>query len=169
LVEIILRNGIEVEQFAQGASEGIGVKGARGGEFGSWLENTGDDHGDDGIALPAGMLVDELVELQTVQGAKDSGDVAVRARADDVEGLRKRGAQGSGAFQNGAEGVELGRRPIREIGEGAVADLAVETEGLAEEDGGRGVAIGDSGDVHAYYISQHYNIYKHNITYYMTT
>jgi hypothetical protein len=39
-----------------------------------------------------------------------------------------------------------------EIGEGAVADLAVAAEGLAEEDGGRGVAVGDGGDVHAYII-----------------
>jgi hypothetical protein len=43
---------------------------------------------------------------------------------------------------------------MREVGEGAVADLAVETKGLAEEDSGRGVAVGDVGDVHAYILSQ---------------
>jgi hypothetical protein len=39
-----------------------------------------------------------------------------------------------------------------EVGEGAVADLAAETEGLAEEDGGRGVAVGHGGDVHVYIV-----------------
>ena len=39
-----------------------------------------------------------------------------------------------------------------EVGEGAVADLAVEAERFAEENGGRGAAVGDGGDVHAYMI-----------------
>jgi hypothetical protein len=39
-----------------------------------------------------------------------------------------------------------------EVGKSAVADLAAETEGLAEEDSGRGVAVGHRGDIHAYII-----------------
>ena len=35
-----------------------------------------------------------------------------------------------------------------EIGDGAVVDLAVLAEAFAEEDSGRGVAVGDYGDVH---------------------
>jgi len=77
-----------------------------------------------------------------VQGAEDGGNVAVRAGADDIEGLRKRGAKGSSAFQDGAESIDLRRGPMREVGEGAVVDLAVKTERLAKEDGGRGVAVG---------------------------
>jgi hypothetical protein len=92
--------------------------------------------------------------------------MAMRAGADDIEGLRKRRAKGSGALQNGPESVELCGGPMREVGEGAVADLAVEAEGLAEEDSGRGVAVGDSGHVHAYYISQKYN--KHKIIFIFT-
>ena len=61
-------------------------------------------------------------------------------------------------FKTAAESIDLGGGPMREVGEGAVADLAVETEGLAEEDSGRGVAVGDAGDVHAYSISYKYNI-----------
>jgi hypothetical protein len=78
--------------------------------------------------------------------------MAMGAGADDVEGLRQRGADGSSAFQDGAECVDFGRRPMGDVGEGAVEDLAVETEGFAEEDGGRGVAVGYGGDVHAYII-----------------
>jgi hypothetical protein len=46
------------------------------------------------------------------------------------------------------------RGEMRKIGESPGLDFAVVAEGFAEEDGGRGVAIGYGGDVHAYTISQ---------------
>jgi hypothetical protein len=115
------------------------------------------------------MFIDEGVEMQFLESAEDSGDMAVRAGADDVESLRERGADGSGAFQDGAEGVELSGRPMGNVGEGTVADFAVKPKGLAEENGGRGVAVGDGGYVHAYILSQYYRNSKTNHTVYMTT
>jgi hypothetical protein len=56
-----------------------------------------------------------------------------------------------------------------EVGKSAVADLAAETEGLAEEDSGRGVAVGHRGDIHAYIIQISEHNSKYNLTYYMTT
>ena len=50
-----------------------------------------------------------------------------------------------------------------DIGEGASLDFAVLTVGFAQEDGGRGVAVGDGGDVHAYIIRDYNTIYKQNI------
>src|ERR1039457_2472020 len=41
-----------------------------------------------------------------------------------IEGLRQRSADGSGALQDRAEGVELSRGPMGEVGKSAVADLA---------------------------------------------
>jgi hypothetical protein len=108
------------------------------------------------------MFIDEGVEMQSLESAEDGDDMAVRAGADDVEGLRKRGAEGSGAHEDGAQGIDLRRRPMGEVGESAVVDLAVEAEGLAEEDGGRGVAVGDGGDVHVYIISSIIQYSKHN-------
>jgi hypothetical protein len=102
--------------------------------------------------MVAGMWIDEGVEVQTSEGAEDGGDVAVRAGADDVEGLRERGAERGGTLEDGAEGVDLSRGPVREIGEGSVEDFATLAEGFAEEDSGRGVAVGDGGDIHAYII-----------------
>src|SRR5437016_1475139 len=49
------------------------------------------------------------------------------------------------------------------VGEGASLDFAVLAIGFAEKDGGRGVAIGDGSDVHAYIIWQHMRLYKHYI------
>jgi hypothetical protein len=40
-------------------------------------------------------------------------------------------------------------RPVGEVGEGAVLDLAVLAKGLAQEDGGRGVAVGGGRSVRA--------------------
>jgi hypothetical protein len=168
-IEFIFGRGIEMEDFGEGAAESIGVKGASGGEFGGWFENAGNDHGQDQIARMAGMWIDEGVEMQTLESAEDSGDVAVRAGADDVEGLRERSADGGGALENGAEGIDLRRGPMGEIGESAVEDLAVLAEGLAEEDGGRGVAVRDGGDIHAYIMRQINRTCKHNINIYMPT
>jgi hypothetical protein len=56
-----------------------------------------------------------------------------------------------------------------EIGDGAVVDLAVFAEALAQEDGGWGVAVGHDGDVHVYMISEKAQQNKHNLITYMTT
>jgi hypothetical protein len=40
---------------------------------------------------------------------------------------------------------------VGEVGEGAVLDLAMLAIGFAEEKGGRGVAVGDSGDINDSY------------------
>ena len=39
---------------------------------------------------------------------------------------------------------------MSDVGDGAGLDFAVEAVGFTEQDGGRGVAIGDGGDIHAY-------------------
>ena len=52
---------------------------------------------------------------------------------------------------------------MSDVGDGASLDFAVEAIGFAEEDGGRGVAIGDGGDIHAYLISQIHHTHKHKI------
>jgi len=42
-----------------------------------------------------------------------------------------------------AERFDAGGEPVGEVGQGAILDLAVLAEGFAQENGGRGVAIGD--------------------------
>jgi hypothetical protein len=114
------------------------------------------------------MLIDEAVEMQLAHSAEDGGDVAVRAGAEDVESLRQRGSEDSGALQDGAERIDFGWRPVGEIGDGAVVDLAVFAEALAEEDSGRGAAVRDDSDVHVDRIRTLFNQYKHNRVIYMT-
>jgi hypothetical protein len=75
----------------------------------------------------------------------------MRKGAGDVEGI----GQGSGggrqrAGQGQAEGVNLMRGEMSDVGEGTSLDFTVLAIGFTEEDGGRGVAIGYRGNIHAY-------------------
>ena len=54
---------------------------------------------------------------------------------------------------------------MSDVGNGASLDFAVVAIRFAEEDGGRRVAIGYSGDVHAYIIREIYGKYKHIFDY----
>jgi hypothetical protein len=77
-------------------------------------------------------------------------DVAVRSGALNVESVG--GGDEGFAFEDTAEGVDLSGGPRREVGEGTFDDLGALAEALAEEDGGRGVAVGDRFDIHGYII-----------------
>ena len=55
-------------------------------------------------------------------------------------------------LQQAAEGFNPGSGPVRQVRKGAVPDLAVLPKGFAQEDSRRGVAVGDGGDVHDFYI-----------------
>ena len=58
------------------------------------------------------------------------------------------------AGESAAEGFDLGGAEMSDIGDGAGLDLAGFAVRFAEENGGRGIAIGHGGDVHAYHIPQ---------------
>jgi hypothetical protein len=99
--------------------------------------------------------------------AERSGNVAVGSGAQNLESVG-RGDQGL-AFEDAAEGLDFGWRPGGEVGQSALDDAGAEAGGLAEEDGGRGIAVGDGLDIHGFIISQyitHHNIY---FNYYMGT
>lgn len=166
LVEFVLVGGIEMEQLAETAEESVGVKSASGGKFGSWIEDAGDDHGEDEIAVAGGKRVEDGIELEVAQTAEDGGSVTMRQGAGDEEGIGPRGgANRERAGQGGAEGMDLLLGEMGEIGQGTSFNFAVLAVGFAEEEGGRGVAVGDGGDVHAYTISQQHNKHKHNNNY----
>jgi hypothetical protein len=60
------------------------------------------------------------------------------------------------------------RRTTCEIGDGALTDPAVIAEGLAQEDGWRGVTVGDGLDIHGHMyrtFALYSNIYSININY----
>jgi hypothetical protein len=158
LIEFRFIGRVEVKQFAETTVEGVGMETASGGEFGSRFNDPGNNHGYGEIALAivrAGS--EDGIELKILKRAEHSGDMAMRKRAGDTEGIREsEGGRGGGrgrAGQGELNSTNLLGRKMSEVGEGAGFDLT----GLAvrfpkEESRGR-VPIGDGGDIHAYILS----------------
>ena len=69
------------------------------------------------------------------------------------------------AFESAAHGLDPLWGPRGEVGEGARPHLVPIAEGLAEENGGRGVAIGDSCYIHECIDSTHTPINLEGIVY----
>jgi len=108
LIEFGLIGRVYLEQLAETAVERVGVKSASGGEFGGRVEDAGDDHGEDEIALTAGNRVEDGIELEVAQTAEDGGGVTVGQGAGDEEGIGQGRADGSQrACQSQAEGFDL--------------------------------------------------------------
>ena len=126
------------------------MQAAGGSEFGGRFEDASDDQGDDQIAFGATGAREEGFQKEAAQGTESGRDVAVRSRTLNTESVG--GGDERFAFEDTAEGVDLSGGPRREVGEGAFDDLCALAEALAEEDGGRGVAVGDGLDVHGYSI-----------------
>jgi len=103
--------------------------------------------------LAGGNRIEDGFQVELSQRTKDGGDVAVRERTDDLKRVGEKRAGAEIAFEDLAEGLDLSGRPIGEVGEGAVSNFAILAKGLAQEDGRRGVAVGDGGHIHAYIIS----------------
>jgi hypothetical protein len=102
------------------------------------------------------------------EGADHGGDVAVGQRAQDLERVGGTGNGGSAPENLARSGDPLGR-PVGEVGEGAVVNLAILAEGFAEEDGGRRTAVVDDRNIHVDILAWFSRNYRHNPTLYMTT
>jgi len=109
--------------------------------------------------LAARVLVNEGVELELAQGAEYGGDMAVGAGASDFERIRSRGS-GRSPLQDLAQRLDTIWRPMGEVGESAVLDLAIDAKRLPEEDGRRGLAVRDGRYIHAYIMDQEVSHYK---------
>jgi len=75
----------------------------------------------------------------------------VGKRADDLEGLGQGQLGRPVCSLHLPQGIGLCRWPVAEVGEGAVARSASFVEGLADQYGGRGVAVGSDGDIYAHF------------------
>ena len=145
-VEVILVDVVQFERFGQARGGRLGVQTARSGQLGLGVQNARRNQGGDELAFSAGMAIQHGLQAETPDGAQDSGDMAMRKRTGDLEGFR--GGDEGFALQQAAQGVDLSRGPGGQVGEGAFDDLAVLADGLAQEDGRWGVAVGDGLDVH---------------------
>ena len=106
VVEFVRIDIAEAEEFSEGGDGGFGGQGACGGEFGTGVDDAGDDEGDGEIAVPAGGAGDEGVEAESSEGSEDGGDVSV---GEDCGG-RGRIRWGRPGFRRGGHGGGFRRR-----------------------------------------------------------
>ena len=135
VVELVLIDIAEAEEFSQGGDGGFGGQGACGGEFGAGVDDAGDDEGDGEIAVPAGGA-GEGVEAESSEGSEDGGDVPVGE-------LRRQGKVSLGetrvAFEDAAECFD---GVIGEFGEVGDAFLPCVRRGRTPGGGRRGASSG---------------------------
>ena len=111
-------------------------------------EEAGEDQCESAVAQDR-RSAEEAVEADEAGEAEHGGDVAVGLGANDIESVVE-GGEGEAALEEEAQAVDDVGRQLGEVGEGAFLDFAVLAVGLAQEDGGRRVAVGDVLDVHDY-------------------
>ena len=109
-------------------------------------EHPADDEGEDEVAAAVAGGTDEPVEPDLAGGAEGGGDMAVRQRAHDAD-RRPVARQTTPPFSSALKPA-IARRPVGQIEEGALLDLAGLAIALAQQDRGRRIAVGDGLDVH---------------------
>jgi hypothetical protein len=129
LVEIVLGGGSELEFLGQCR----GVPESRGGEFGAGIEESLGDHGEGEIALTAWFGGEHGIQAQSVHGAEDGLDVAVREIAIHQEGFGSREELLAG--ERAADQIDELGGEVRDIAEGLMLDLGADAKGATEEMG----------------------------------
>ncbi len=133
LVQLVFVHFAEVKDVAEGGHGALGMKGAGGGELGAGVDDAGDDHGGDHLTQAAGASGEEGVEIELFEGAEDGGDVAMRAAAQAGEGVL--GIEEGFAFEGSSDEIDNVCGEVGDVAEGLVLDLAVFSEGSAQEMG----------------------------------
>jgi hypothetical protein len=110
---------------------------------------------------------EEGIQAEFVHRHKDGFDVTVRESLVGAEQIL-RGDQGF-VLQETAESFDFLFGPMGEVGQGALMGNRAFAPAFAEEDSGRGVAIGDCVDVHGSIIHKIFATYKPNYIVYMGT
>ena len=147
MVEFVLIDLTEAEQFAEARCGGGGRQRTGGGEFGCRVEDPTDEEGEDEIAATIAAGAEDTVEADLAGGAERGGDVAVRQAADDGEGVTLGGDDGA-ALEHAAQAFNVGRGPVGQIAQCALTNLAAFAVALAQEDRRWRVPVWDGFDVH---------------------
>ena len=102
MVEFVLIDLTEAEQFAEARCGGGGRQRTCGREFGCRVEDPTDEESEDEIATTIAAGAEDTVEADLAGGAERGGDVAVWQAADDGEGVTLGGDDGA-ALEHAAQ------------------------------------------------------------------
>ena len=103
-------------------------------------------HGGDEGMLARGLGVDELVEAEPAHGPQHRIDVAVAARANDLQAVLD-GSQLL-TLQDAPDRLDLVERQRRQVGQRPLPDVLAVAHALAQQIGRSRVAVRDRVDVH---------------------
>ena len=147
-VDFASADAAEADGFPQRVTGGFAVEHPRGGQFRCRVEQPSDDEPQRQVAAALGCAAgQQIVEVDAPGGGQGRKHVAMRQRPADLEaGPADRGQRITA--QRGAQSINALDRQLGEVGQRAVLDLAVLAVGLAQQERGAGVAVGDLGDVH---------------------
>ena len=123
-VEFVVVDRTEAEHFAEAGSGGGRRQRSCGGQLRCRFENAADEQGEDEVAAAIAVGAEDAVEADLACRAKGGGDVAVRQRAGDGEGVVP-GGDDSAASQHTAQAFDMGGGPVGEVAEGALTDPAL--------------------------------------------
>ena len=107
-----------------------------------------DDPGHHQVSFATTLRRDQAIQPEPTDHFQDGFHMAVRKGF--LRGEPILGRDQALVAQQAAEGFDFLLGPIGEIGQGALARFIPFAPGFAEEDGGRGVAVGHDIDVHGY-------------------
>ena len=156
-VEFVLANVAQGQLDAEAGGGGGGIERFGGGELGGRGDDAADDHGQDEIARAVGLFrvlrPEQPVQTDRARRAQNRGDGPVRQRALDDEGLLAR-RQHHPALEHAAQALDVLGRPVGEVEQRALPHPLAVPIALAQQDGGRGAAVGDGLDVHGRRIAE---------------
>ena len=144
--QLVAADRTEAEDGAEAAGGGLRRQAPGGGELGGGLEHPGDEGGEGKVAVAAAFAVQEAFETELAAKTEEGGDMTMGKGAADGEVIVE-GAIDLAPLEQGADAVDDLRGELGEVGEGGAADALALAFGVAEEDGGWAVAVGDDIDV----------------------
>jgi hypothetical protein len=146
-VELVLVDHPQTELLAQAGAGGIGRQRAGGGELGAGIDNTVDDESQDEITAAVACGAEQAIKANLARRAERRSDMPMRQRTDNDDALLVLGDDGA-AFEQHLETGNPLARPVGQVEQGALFDLAALAVALAQQDGRGRVAIRDRFDVH---------------------
>src|SRR5882762_11151000 len=167
-IELVLIDQPETELLAKAGSRGIRRQRPGGGKLGPGIEDAADHQGQDEVAAAVAVRAEQPIEADLARRAERRVDMTMRQRADDGNGILVLGNDGA-AFEQRLEAGDPLVRPVGEVQQRALLDLASLAVALAQQDGRRRVAIGDRFDIHGNVIADSSRSSNQNTLYYMAT
>ena len=105
VVEFVLGGVFDAHLLPEGVGERLVLQGAGGGQLGSGIEDSGDDHGHGERPLAGGTRREQLLDAEPAGGSEDGGHVTVGPGAFDGESVAE-GGERDAALEEDAESVD---------------------------------------------------------------